>query len=587
MSVRSAPRRMSDALYGARLRGTLGLAAISATVGGLLMAMPPWRGELSLPASDSIGEGIGTMLVLMLAMAVAAALLLFLRCRKLGTLLAERLDAERRSRDLASEDVLTGLGNRRGLSERLDAITCSVPAGEASEVRFALLLLDLDRFKAVNDLHGHGAGDRLLCAVAQRLRACVRGLERNVFRLGGDEFAVLIESEDALGDAPQRVAQRIVDAMAAPFADGPLRHHIGCSVGIARFPLHGEDSQTLMRRADVALYRAKGEGRSCARMFDPAMDAAIQRKAALEVAVRAALQRGDFHPNYQPIVCLESGAITGFHMLARWRPAVPGGAAARRGSGAKPDAQATDAEAGGGTADDGLERDLLPDPDSDGYGPAAFIRVAEECGLIGPLMLGLVERACRDAQQWGDAVVLAVTPSPYQFRDPAFASVLLGVLDTNAFPPRRLAVKVSEAAIVPCRRTASVVLAELRARGVTVELDGFGTGQLSLMDLAVLPLDRIKLDRSFIQALGTDPEAVAVARAIDSLARGLGRVLTADGVETPQVAATLRDIGCAIGQGWHFGRPMGSREAAELVAAGAAPAQPSVRMAAGAVQVAS
>lgn len=440
---------------------------------------------------------------------------------------ARARSAESRAQQLAYQDVLTELPNRRALSENLSGLRFL-----AADRAVALLVLDLDQFKAVNDVHGHLAGDRLLQEVAGRLGDIVAG-SGTAYRLGGDEFAVTLDLDQRHVGTPERIAQRIVDMLAAPFWIDGLVHHIGGSVGISLYPRDATDSETLMRRADIALYQAKASGRSRYRLFEPAMDAEIVRRSVLEQEFRRDLARGAFRPHYQPIVHLQSERITGFEMLARW-----------------------DREDGGEV------------------GPSEFIPIAEECGLVGELMLTLLEQACRDATAWGDALTLSINVSPTQLKDRWLSEKILRVLTGSGLPPRRLKLEITENALIAEPAHAKSVIESLKNQGVLLALDDFGTGYSSIQHLRILPFDNVKIDRSFICDIERDPEARRMAVSVIQLAFNLGLSVVAEGIESPGALAILNEIGCAEGQGYWFGRPVSQAGALALLdAASGAPAR--------------
>ncbi len=427
--------------------------------------------------------------------------------------------AEKHVHTLAYHDPLTGLFNRRALNERLDILQRSTERRSS-----ALIFVDLDRFKCVNDVHGHIAGDRLLLLVAERMQnATVKG--QTVFRLGGDEFAILVDMCDTEDDSGQTLARRIVASMAESFRDGGLVHHIGASAGIALFPSDAQDADALIRAADVALYRAKNAGRGQHRSYEMAMDDQIKQRAVLEREMRAGIGQGEFCPFYQPLVDLTTGATIGFELLARW---------IRR---------------------DG--RDV---------GPDTFIPIAEECGLIGDLMLTLLDRACRDAREWNPELTIAINISPVQLKDPWLSQKILGCLSRNGFAPQRISIEITENAIIADEENARLTIELLKNQGMRIGLDDFGTGYSSLHHLRVLPFDKIKIDKSFIYQLGDDDEALKIVRAIIGLALSMELPVIAEGIESVEVARILRTMGCAQGQGYLYGRAVAADEIGRLLA---------------------
>jgi diguanylate cyclase (GGDEF)-like protein len=422
---------------------------------------------------------------------------------------AARVEAQKRVHALAYHDPLTGLPNRRALNERLDQLALRGARDHA-----ALIFVDLDCFKSVNDIHGHIAGDRLLRLASERMnRECAAGA--TVYRLGGDEFAVVVETSGHEDESPQSVARAIVLKMAQPFDDEGRVHHIGASVGVALFPSDASDPDNLCRAADVALYRAKHQGRGQHRFYETAMDDQTKRRAVLEQEMRAAIKNRDFSPYYQPLVDLLSGQTIGFELLARWDRA------------------------------DGAD-----------IGPDQFISIAEETGLINDLMLGLLDKACQEARDWDPALTIAVNISPVQLKDPWLAEKILGALAKNGFAPARLAIEITENAIIADEENARRTIESLKNQGMRVGLDDFGTGYASLHHLRVLPFDKIKIDKSFTSNLTTDAEAMKLVKAIVGLAISLDLPVVAEGIENPEDAEVLRNLGCAQGQGFLFGRPV-------------------------------
>ncbi|TGX56186.1 EAL domain-containing protein [Sphingomonas gei] len=425
--------------------------------------------------------------------------------------------AEQRAHQLAYHDPLTGLPNRRALAEALDTrMAGGAPLG--------LLIIDLDRFKSINDVHGHPAGDQLLRDVAARLSAVVGG-QGSSYRLGGDEFAVIIDAE---GEGARRAAHSIVHAMRKPFAAPDLVHHIGASVGISLYPNDALDRETLMRRADIALYKAKQSGRSRLCAFEPLLDAEIRRRAEIERELREAMASDALVPYYQPIVALASGAVVGYELLARWQ----------RG-------------------------------DGEDIGPEQFIPIAEECGLIDALMLRLLRRACRETRGW--EVSISINVSPIQLKDPWFSQKVLAVLTRERFPPQRLTIEITENALIVDAESAQQTIASLKNQGIQLALDDFGTGYSSLKHLQMLPFDRLKIDRSFVTSMERDPQALRLVHAIITLASTLDLPVVAEGIESASTARTLAGLGCAMGQGFHYGHPMPVAQI-EALAAAAQPA---------------
>jgi diguanylate cyclase (GGDEF)-like protein len=473
----------------------------------------------------------------------AAALLTmfatFRRWRELKREVATRRAVEAKLRELAVHDDLTGLPNRRGMAERLNA-ALSRSRRDGSTV--AALLVDLDRFKPVNDLRGHAAGDRLLRLVAKRMTDTVREADI-VARIGGDEFVVAAqfppntsgkypdEATDA-SDATARLARRLVAVLEEPFdlGDAGIPVLVGASVGVALAPDGDADVEDLLRRADMAMYLAKEKGRGCFRFFEPTMDAAIRERAAMEVSLRQAIVADELMPYFQPFVALGADQQPiGFEMLARWSHP---------------------------------ERGFVP--------PADFIPLAEETGLIVRMTEQLLRRACNAAASWPDHLILAVNVSPVQLRDRALPAMVATALAESGLPSRRLEIELTESALVGNFELARELLTELKELGVHLTLDDSGTGHSSLRHLQMLPFDKIKVDASFVRNMHISPESGKIVAAVVALGRSLGLLTVAEGIEDAVIATALRDMGCHIGQGWLFGQPL-AELATSALACGAMP----------------
>ena len=426
---------------------------------------------------------------------------------------------------IAGTDLLTGLPNRRRFCEELEA---ALSEGRRTGVDHALLLIDLDRFKAVNDAHGHPAGDELLSLVGERLRDVLRD-DRRIARLGGDEFAFLLRCDPADADQPRAdpaaVAERVVAALSRPFNLSSATVLVGASVGIGLTRFDDREISDLMHRADVGLYRAKAQGRGCFRYFEQGADARVRAMAQLEGELRDAIADDAVLPHFQPLIDLDTGRLVGVEMLARWpHPA----------------------------------RGMIP--------PAEFIPLAEDSGLIRPMTVSLLRQGCRAAIQWPAHVTLACNLSPTQLRDAGLPSTVAGVLAETGFPGARLELEVTESALVGDLDLARGLLEDLRALGVRLALDDFGTGYSSLRHLQLLPFDKLKIDRSFVGAMEVDKESAKIVSAVVGLGHSLGLSVVAEGVETEQAALLLRQLGCDVGQGWLFGRPVPAHRIDALVA---------------------
>ena len=410
--------------------------------------------------------------------------------------------AQREVVHLAHHDPLTGLANRRAFHDHVQTTF-------ARRERYKLLLLDLDRFKAVNDTYGHGIGDRLLREVAERLRAFERD-GAYVARIGGDELAVTVtgDAEEALA-----VANRIVEEIGRPFAMEGFDVRVGCSVGLCCTD-DAIDPDHLMQQSDIALYEAKRLGRGRAVCYRPGLREAVAERTALEGDLREAVRNGDFHLAYQPILTLGNETIVGFEALIRWTHA---------------------------------QRGPVP--------PDKFIPLAEEAGLIGEIGKWVLEEACRAARLWPSHQHVAVNVSPVQFRSASLLAHVTGALASSGLDARRLEVELTETALVEDGQQIAHTLASLRALGIKVAMDDFGTGYSSFAHLRDLPLDRIKIDRSFVAAMLEDRHSLAVVRAVVSMGRDMGVETLAEGVETVEQLDMLRSLGCGAVQGYLIGRP--------------------------------
>ena len=420
---------------------------------------------------------------------------------------------------LALHDTLTGLPNRALLAERLEQGLAQV---QRHKTMLAVMCLDLDRFKQVNDTAGHPVGDALLRAVAGRLRGCVRSCD-TVARLGGDEFAII---QAPLGhmDEVGTLAQRIVETLSEPYELSGQQVVIGASVGIALAPVDAADMGHLLKMADVALYRAKADGRGLFRMFEPGMDTEQQARRALESDLRRGVEMQEFELHYQPLVDLCSGQVSALEALIRWRHP---------------------------------ERGLVS--------PDDFIPLAEATGLIGPIGAWVLHRACADAAGWPRDLKVAVNVSPAQFKGPGLVAAVLDALAASALAPERLELEITETAFLADTDATLAVLHKLRTTGVRIAMDDFGTGYSSLGYLRSFPFDKIKIDRCFIKDIETSVDCKAIVHAVTGLGSNLGIAITAEGVETIAQLNQLRADGCDQVQGFLFSRPVPARDVAALL----------------------
>ncbi|WP_164879619.1 putative bifunctional diguanylate cyclase/phosphodiesterase [Afifella aestuarii] len=441
-------------------------------------------------------------------------------------MIRERQEAARKARTareiqrLAFHDALTGLPNRRQFDAALKEAAASPPGSDASH---AVMMLDLNSFKRVNDVFGHAAGDEVLMQVAARLRRAVRGNDL-VARLGGDEFAVLATHISG-AEAATGLALRIIDALTPPIRAGGGEHAVGTAIGICLTPQDGDVPAELLRKADIALYRAKGQGHSAMRFFEEEMDQHVRERSRIEAALREAIQTQTITPSYQPLVDMKTGTVKGFEALARW-----------------------------------------DDPELGKIGPDRFIPVAEDSGLITALTDLLLSKACHDAATWPGKTMLSFNVSPLLLRDPNFGMKVIALLGRTGFPAERLELEITESALVRDLAAAQATLGTLRQAGVRIALDDFGTGYSSLYHLRNFKLDSIKIDRSFIHSMATDPESAAIVKALVGLGAGLGLEVTAEGVETEEQRLLLAEQGCNQAQGFFYSEALGAQEALNLFA---------------------
>lgn len=426
--------------------------------------------------------------------------------------ITEERAAAARLDHMARHDALTDLPNRVMLREALvETIANASPSCTA-----AILCLDLDRFKLVNDTLGHPVGDALLVAVAERLRSLVREGDM-VARLGGDEFAI-IQHMLPTAALPEALARRISMFIAEPYTIGGQRVQIGVSVGIERITSRTADPDEMLRNADLALYRAKAEGGGY-RVFEPAMHAHASRRRQLELDLRAALDSEQFEVHYQPQVDISSGQINGFEALVRWRHP---------------------------------ERGLVP--------PADFITLSEEVGLIDRLGAFVLRKACLEAVGWPQPVMIAVNLSALQFRSGRLVGIVNSVLSETGLDPSRLELEITEGVMLTDSTGTLHQLRQLKLMGVHISLDDFGTGYSSLSYIRNFPFDKIKIDQSFVRELGSSADSLAIIRAVAGLCSSLGITTTAEGVETDAQLRILSEEKCDTVQGFLFGKAMPASE---------------------------
>jgi diguanylate cyclase (GGDEF)-like protein/PAS domain S-box-containing protein len=430
--------------------------------------------------------------------------------------ITERRKAEARIAHMAHHDGLTNLANRERFQERLQQALEQTQPGDNKRV--AVLCVDLDLFKNVNDSFGHPMGDRLLKMVADRLRLEVRG-NHLAARLGGDEFAIVLAADVSPNEASD-FAARVIKTLSAPYDIDGIEVVVGASIGIALSPGDGDTSEELMRNADMALYRAKSDGGGVHRFFEREMDRQAQKRRDMELDLRRAFANGEFELHYQPLVDLAADRISGFESLLRWRH-----------------------------------------PEKGMISPADFIPVAEDIGLITSLGEWVLREACNEAVKWPSDVKVAVNLSPVQFRSRNLVQIVISALAHSGLSPLRLELEITESLFLAETEANLAILHQLRELGVSISMDDFGTGYSSLSYLRSFPFDKIKIDRSFVKDIADRPDCVAIVRAISGLGRSLNITTTAEGVETIDQLDWLRAEGCNEVQGFLFSA---ARPAAEI-----------------------
>jgi diguanylate cyclase (GGDEF)-like protein len=504
-------RRGDDLLTTGITVATLLMAALSGVTIARLIVPSIWGG---------VGASTGGIFAVLLAN-TALALFGWFRFRDLKREVGRRRIAEDQAYELATCDPLTGMLNRRALSKVAAKMLVS---SRRDAVSMAMLMIDLDHFKSVNDVHGHLAGDLLLRAASAAI--CGRLPDNAIAaRLGGDEFACAFPFDPGQPERVDGIAAAIITRLSQPFEINGSHAIVGASMGIAHTGAGCRSIETLMRRSDIALYAAKRAGRNRLMWFDESMERELSVRNGIERGLRIGIPKGEVIPYFEPQVDLVTGAITGFEMLARW-----------------------------------------DHPDHGMVEPPFFIAIAEESGLIGELSMRTMRAAMEEAREWHASLHLAANISPAQMRDPWLAQKILKLLTETCFPPERFEIEITEASLFENMDLAQSIIGSLKNQGVRVALDDFGTGYSSLTHLRALPLDRIKIDRSFVTAMDDDRESAAIVATINSLAGCLNVAVMAEGVETAAIRKRLQVMGCREGQGWLFGRPMPARQTRALLA---------------------
>jgi diguanylate cyclase (GGDEF)-like protein len=513
----SASRDRSQSLANAR-RDVLVLAILIAAVFLLI-----WNGSEFFQRITNARSGLGPDLkVALIALTLNVALILF-GWRRYVDLLHEaemRQQGEARAALIASTDGMTGLLNRKGFADRGEELRCRA-AGENKQL--IIFSLQLHRFKAINDRHGYDVGDRVLRMIAASLEE-LAGPDDLVARLAGDEFAIALAAPQGEVIEAEQLAERVLRAVTRPMEAESRLVQVGAFIGIAASdPVEGQIPDFL-RRADIALDRAKSSCSARPVWFDEGMERALIVHSEIEQGIRYGLDHAHFIPYFEPQVDLLTGEIIGFEVLARWNHPLSG----------------------------------LIEPDR-------FIPVAEEHGLIGRLSEQVILAAMSEAASWDPAIKLSVNISPTQLADSWLAQRIVRLLAEAGFPAERLVVEITESSLFADLDLAKTIVTSLKNQGVRLALDDFGTGFSSLSHLRSLPFDVIKIDRSFVSTLVNDPESAAIVRAVTTLAEALKVPVTVEGIEDAATHAAVAGFGCAVGQGWYFGKPMSGDQATALL----------------------
>jgi diguanylate cyclase (GGDEF)-like protein len=475
----------------------------------------------AVDALSGVGGGADRTLTVALLLNIALIMFGWRRYKDLSNEIVERTEAEQRAQVLASRDPLTGFLNRRALSDEGAALLTRTTKRQKT---LAVLMLDLDHFKNVNDVHGHAVGDALLKNVASEVLALVPPASMSA-RLGGDEFACAFAYDSGNPEVVERVAQAIVARLGQPFDAAGTFVHISASVGIARSETDCDTMDALMRRADIAMYAAKHQGRNRYAWFDVSMERELQARNDTEQGLRIGIPKGEFVPYFEQQIDLATNRLHGFEVLARW---------------------------------DHPTRGLVM--------PDSFISIAEETGAISDLSFSVMRQAFVEARNWDPGVSLSVNISPVQLKDPWLAQKLVKLLTETGFPATRLEVEITETSLFENLALAQSIVGSLKNQGIRIALDDFGTGYSSLAHLRALPFDRIKIDKSFVTTICDNAESAAIVAAITRLGESLGLPVTAEGIEEPAIEERLRQLGCHKGQGWMYGRPLPMAAARTLLA---------------------
>lgn len=479
--------------------------------------------RLGIPLSAS-SENVSRWRFIITAVIFAAlsqlgpGLLLFRLMRRLDKARMDVIKARDKANALARYDPLTGLVSHNMLREYM-RMRLSAALGIGG---YALLLIDIDRFKAITDLHGLQVGDRLLIEIANRIKRLLPA-DAVASRMSGEEFAIFLPRPHTL-EALGRLSQKIISHLSTHYQMENLDARIDVSIGIAVTPENGTTEGDMMRAAEAALYRAKRVNPGTYRFFEPSMDQDLRQSRSLQRDLHAAITANEIVPHYHPLVRLKDRAVIGFEVLARWNHPVHGA-----------------------------------------ISPEVFIPIAEETGLIGELTESMLKNACLDASKWPDHLKIAVNLSPLQLNDLTLPDRILRTLKSYNFPVRRLEIEITETALTGDDNTANTILTRFRDMGIDIALDDFGTGYSSLQKLRTFPVTKLKIDKSFVMSMNIDVNAKKLISGILALSRNLGIATTAEGIETAAEANYLGSISCDFGQGYYFSKPLKAKDVPEFL----------------------
>lgn len=465
-------------------------------------------------------DGADQVMVTALLLNIALILLIWRRTAELSGEVDVYRKAEVHAQHMAVTDPLTNLYNRRAVKDKTNELSMRASRRGKS---VAFLMIDLDGFKKINDLYGHDTGDQLLREAADRIREVVPP-SSIVARLGGDEFGVCMVFEPEYPESVDRVAEDIVEILARPVLIADMEQTITASIGIARPEFDCDSIDQLIRRADIALYATKKNGKNGFSWFENGMEIELRTRNTLEADIRAAIPNDEFVPYFEKQIDLQTGKLVGFEMLARWVSPTRG---------------------------------LIP--------PDEFIPVSEETGMIGDLSIAIIRKALLEAKYWDHNLTVSVNISPVQLKDPWLAQKIVKLLVETGYPANRLEVEITESSLFKNLSLAQSIVGSLKNQGIQIALDDFGTGYSSLAHLRALPFDRIKIDRSFVGSMLENAESEAIVKAIASLGASLAVPITAEGIEDSAVIDKLQQLGCAKGQGWHYGQPMSIEQTRRLL----------------------